>query len=117
MNMNMNILPRSIHLIHQSSILNYRRLHLLNVYLILFLILSSLSISADAIRLLGGQYLEGKIIEESEKAIIFKTSKGSFTIKKSDILEMERPDSKEKIVKPPVEEKISITKFFIFFSS
>ncbi len=65
------------------------------------------SLSAESIRLTSGQILDGKILEESEKVIIIQTSKGTFTVKKTDILEMERPDSKDSIVKPPEEKKLS----------
>jgi hypothetical protein len=63
------------------------------------------SILPESIRLTSGQILEGKILEESEKVIVIQTSKGTFPIKKIDILEMERPDSKETIAKPPEDKK------------
>ena len=63
------------------------------------------TIFSESIRLTSGQILEGKILEESEKVIIFQTSKGTFPIKKTDILEMERPDSKDTIAKPPEDKK------------
>ncbi|MBK8395758.1 MAG: hypothetical protein IPL26_11050 [Leptospiraceae bacterium] len=65
---------------------------------------------AESIRLTSGQVLDGRILSESEKVIIIQTSKGTFTIKKTDILEMERPDSKETIAKPPIEENPSLLK-------
>ena len=39
------------------------------------------TIFSESIRLTSGQILEGKILEESEKVIIFQTSKGTFPIK------------------------------------
>ncbi|HMV44479.1 MAG TPA: hypothetical protein PK079_21085 [Leptospiraceae bacterium] len=62
---------------------------------------------AESIRLTSGQILEGKIVEESEKILVLQTNKGTFTIKKTDILEMERPGSKETITKAPEDKKLS----------
>lgn len=49
------------------------------------------SLAADAIRLNGGQVLEGRIIEESDKTIIFESDAGILTIPRSDVVEVERP--------------------------
>ncbi|MBP7281749.1 MAG: hypothetical protein KBA66_09245 [Leptospiraceae bacterium] len=68
------------------------------------------SVYAESLRLTSGQIIEGKIISESEKVIVVQTTRGTFTIKKSDILEMERPGAKDTIAKPPAEEKLSIGK-------
>jgi hypothetical protein len=81
-----------------------KRLFILTVFFI-FLCVSHLP--AESIRLTSGQILDGKILEESEKVIIIQTSKGTFPIKKTDILEMERTGSKDTIAKPPEEKKPS----------
>lgn len=82
--------------------------------LFIFLLVSSTvvdnSVYAESLRLTSGQIIEGKIVSESEKVIVVQTSRGTFSIKKSDILEMERPGSKDTIAKPPEEEKLSMTK-------
>ena len=77
--------------------------------IILFLIINLSfynSLFAESVRLTSGQILEGKILEDSEKVIVIQTNKGTFTVRKVDILEMERPGSKDTIVKPPEEKKI-----------
>lgn len=48
------------------------------------------SLQADVIRLNGGQILEGKVVEESDKLLVIETGNGTFTIRKEDILERER---------------------------
>lgn len=68
---------------------------------IFFLLLLPSLISAEMIRLNGGQLMEGQIIDESEKTIIIKSKDGIFTIDKKDILEMERSNTKDKIAKVP----------------
>lgn len=68
---------------------------------------------ADAIRLTSGQILEGRILEDTEKLVIIETNRGTFTIKKSDIMEMERSDSSQKIAKLPPETKPSVSKVFL----
>ena len=65
------------------------------------------SLFAESIRLTSGQVLDGTILEESEKVVVIQTSKGIFTVRKTDILEMERPGSKDTIIKPPAEKKLS----------
>lgn len=83
-------------------------------YLFLFFtvlcFLTNNTLSAEAIRLTSGQVLEGRIMEESDKIIVIQTSKGTFTIKKTDILEMERPDSKDTIIKAPADPRLSKVK-------
>ncbi|MBL0265465.1 MAG: hypothetical protein IPQ05_16765 [Leptospiraceae bacterium] len=77
--------------------------------IILFLIINLSfynSLFAESVRLTSGQILEGKILEDSEKVIVIQTNKGTFTVRKTDILEMERPGSKDTIVRPPEDKKI-----------
>ncbi len=92
----------------------FQRRQLLYVYLLIFSVLFfSDLLNADAIRLTSGQIVEGNILEESDKIIILQTPKGTFTIKKSDIMEMERSDSSEKIAKLPIEPKPSVAKVLL----
>lgn len=55
------------------------------------LIIFSTGLSAEVIRLNGGQILEGEVIDESDKLLVIETGTGTFTIRKEDILERERP--------------------------
>ncbi|HBS06537.1 MAG TPA: hypothetical protein DEA96_16330 [Leptospiraceae bacterium] len=59
------------------------------------ILISSGSLAADVIRLNGGQILEGKIIDESDKLLVIETGTGTFTIRKEDILEREIPGGKK----------------------
>jgi len=92
----------------------FQRRQTLYLYLLIFFTLFWTNLLyAEAIRLTSGQILEGKILEESDKIIILQTPKGTFTIKKSDIMEMERTDSSEKIAKLPIDPKPSVAKVLL----
>lgn len=95
-------------------ILNRLTNYFLFFFIILVLLLTGNVLFAESIRLTSGQILEGKILEESDKILVLQTSKGTFTIKKTDILEMERPGSKETITKAPEEKKLSYLNLALF---
>ena len=59
------------------------------------ILISASSLTAEVIRLNGGQILEGEVLDESDKLLVIETATGTFTIRKEDILERERPGSKK----------------------
>jgi len=59
------------------------------------------SLSADAVRLSGGQVMDGKILDESATSIVIKTPQGIFTIDKKDIIEREDAKTGKVIARPP----------------
>ena len=59
-------------------------------------------LSADAIRLSGGQIMDGQIMDESDNSIVIKTPQGVFTIDKKDIIEREDAKTGKVIARPPV---------------
>ena len=78
---------------------------MLRKYIIAFLafmiLIPGTSLFADAIRLSGGQVIEGTIIEEQEDLIIFKTEIGVLSLEKRDILEIEKEGGDHKIIRLP----------------
>ncbi|MBU45424.1 MAG: hypothetical protein CMN76_19590 [Spirochaetaceae bacterium] len=88
--------------------------------LILFTVLfAATSLFADVIRLNGGQILEGEVVDESEKLLVIETGTGTFTIRKEDILERERPGGPRivRIDRQPVEPLNTALRSFIPFYS
>lgn len=55
----------------------------------------------DAIRLSGGQVIEGTILEEQDNVILFESATGTFSFEKRDILEIERDGDDFKIARLP----------------
>ena len=66
------------------------RLKFLRDATVVLALLLPAALAADAIRLNGGQFLDGRIVEESDKTIIFETDLGVLAIPRSDIVEIER---------------------------
>ncbi len=58
---------------------------------------------ADALRLTSGQVIEGKIIDESEAAVVVRTRMGLVSIEKKDILDIERDGGQKRIARVPRE--------------
>jgi len=71
------------------------------LYAILIILLATTPLFADAIRLSGGQVVEGTIVSENETYIIMKTLNGTLSFEKKDVLEIEKAGTK-KIVREPL---------------
>ena len=82
-------------------------------------ILAFSGLQADVFRLNGGQVIEGTVLEESDKIIVIDTANGTFTLRKEDILERERPGGPKiaRIDRPDLEPVPTALKSFIPFYS
>ncbi len=69
----------------------------------LLFFLFSVPLFADAVRLSGGQVLEGSIVGESDEVLIIETSTGPVSIDKKEILVIER-EGQNKIPRIPARE-------------
>lgn len=90
------------HLNPLKQVPNYRRSHkqirALGLILAL-LLLSPVVLPAEAVRLNSGQIIEGKIVDEDEKVLLLETHRGTISIRKKDILEVERGEQQQ-ILRP-----------------
>lgn len=77
-----------------------------SIFILALLLFSAGSVFGDALRLSGGQIMEGKIVSESDSVIVIRTDQGDFSIDKKDILEVDRGAGAGKIARVP-EESVS----------
>lgn len=87
--------------------------------ILLLLLLPVLSLSADVIRLNGGQIIEGRVISESDKILIIETEAGQLRIRTEDILERQRPGQNpipRPEFNPPTATGAALRSFIPFYS-
>ena len=87
-----------------------RRFVLLSIFLF-----SGAALFADALRLTSGQVLEGKIVDESEAVIVFRTHRGVISVDKKDILDIERTGEPKKIARVPKDIPSAVTAALMSF--
>ena len=77
------------------------------------------NVFGDVIRLNGGQVLEGQIVDETDKVLVMETASGTFTIRKEDILERERPGGPKiaRLDREPLDPITTASRSFIPFYS